>query len=570
MALAFHHTIRKESGDIELGIGSAYETLEESFDAATSNRETSLDSSLTMDTTHDLSSLSQHPMLLPSGTVNDLDGSNVTDAATTNPSPFDSPSVSKVTPANQNLIDALVGEYKWSSGGQAQTNISYSFPWTQGHSIFAGPEGSSYSTNNEPSAADLHAFNPKQISATVKAISEWSHVANIRFTEVSDNSSSAGTLRFAFSDAVDHQNWGWAYMPWPNWPSSGDIWIHSRNASAPKWEPGDSHYGALLHEIGHALGLKHPFEGAVQLPSNMDHRLNTLMSYNYPVNNVWPVAGLVNGTYGWLSYCIHPETPMVLDILAIQNLYGVNHDHRSGNDVYTFDPFKPFYKSIWDGGGTDTISVENFSTDCLIDLNEGAYSSIKYAYPANADRGGAAVTYDGTNNLGIAFNCTIENVVAGSGHDRIIGNWAPNDIHGGLGNDTLEGGAGTDTLNGGFGLDRLTGGSGADNFVFDASLHATGNIDTITDFLSGTDTIWLSLSVMSGLGPMGTLSPDAFFASATATHGEDSNDRVVYNTSTGTLYYDADGSGATEPIVIAIMETASPPLLQHDDFKVMA
>ena len=578
LVLSFNEAIAKGTGHIEIRSGAATGPLVESFDAATSSRLTFSGSALTIDPTHALLGNTRYFVVLPSGSVKDTGGNphagintfNFMTATSAPSAPSTAHAVSLVAPAQQQLIDALIGEYKWSDKGQTHTSITYSFPWSQGQSSFSGPNRSAYSKNNEPNASDRSELNSKQIAAAVHALGEWSNVANINFTQVNDNSTTAGSLRFAFSSAVDSQYWGWAYMPQPNWPSSGDIWINSKNGSDRHWGPGDANHEALLHEIGHALGLKHPFEGPVQLPSSIDHRLNTLMSYKDPANNVWPVAGEVNGEYGWLSYLVRPETPMVLDILAIQHLYGVNHHHRSGNDVYTFDPGRPFFKTIWDGGGTDTISVQNFSTDCKIDLRAGSYSSIKYVYPVNGNHGGAAVTYDGTDNLGIAFSCTLENAVGGSGNDRIMGNFAANDLQGGWGHDSIEGGAGNDSLRGGAGHDTLTGGWGQDSFVFDTVPHAATNKDTLIDFQSGTDTIVLSKSVMPALGRTGTLTADAFFASETAPQGSDSNDRVLYNTSTGTLFYDADGSGAISAIAIAVLGTPAPGSLQYSDIQIGA
>jgi hypothetical protein len=578
IVLTFHESIAKGTGKIELRVGSVDGEMVESFDVASSERVSISGSYLTVDPSLALLGGTHYFVVLPPGSVTDSQGHrflgtdtyDFTTIAKTTTTPSTAAAVSAVTPAHQMLVDALIDDVKWSNGGQPETTITYSFPWTQGESTFVGSKGSKYSTKNEPLAQQGHALNSSQISAAVQALDEWSHVANLNFVRVNDDSTSAGTLRFAFSNAVEQKYWGWAYMPSKDKPNAGDIWIQSKYRSDPKWAPGDLNHESLLHEIGHSLGLKHPFEGQVQLPSQIDHRLNTVMSYTEPSNNVWPVAGYVNGQYGWVSYTIHPETPMVLDILAIQHLYGVNQDHRSGDDVYTFDPSQPFFKTIWDGGGTDTLSIQNFSTDCRIDLNPGSYSSIKYVYPVHGNRGGATVTYDGSQNLGIAFNCTIENVRGGTGHDRIIGNVAANDLKGGLGNDTLEGGAGNDVLNGGGGQDILSGGSGQDLFVFDTALHATKNKDIITDFDSGSDAIVLSKSVMTALGPLGTLNAEAFFASTVASQGQDASDRIVYNSSTGALYYDADGSGNTAAVMIAIIGNSSPALLHYSDILVTA
>jgi serralysin len=78
-------------------------------------------------------------------------------------------------------------------------------------------------------------------------------------------------------------------------------------------------------------------------------------------------------------------------------------------------------------------------------------------------------TYTWSNNLGIAYKTTIENVKAGSGNDTVLGNDVANNLSGGAGNDTIDGGAGNDTIDGGGGDDTLNGGSGIDTLVLSGS-----------------------------------------------------------------------------------------------------
>src|SRR5256885_17002132 len=111
--------------------------------------------------------------------------------------------------------------------------------------------------------------------------------------------------------------------------------------------------------------------------------------------------------------------------------------------------------------------------------------------------------------------------------------------------DTLRGGAGDNGLNGDAGLDRLDGGSGADSFVF-SSTPTSANADVIFQFESGTDKIRLDATVMPALGASGQFAANdvRFYAATGATGGHDADDRVVYDSSTGKLIYDADGNGA--------------------------
>ena len=158
-----------------------------------------------------------------------------------------------------------------------------------------------------------------------------------------------------------------------------------------------------------------------------------------------------------------------------------------------------------------------------------------------------------------------------AGANTLTGTGYADRISGGAGNDTLNGGAGNDTLIGGAGNDSLTGGAGSDFFVFDTAPNATTNKDTITDFLSGTDKIQLSKAVMTALGStLGTLASGKFWSGAGVVAGHDSDDRIVYNTTTGALYYDADGSGSGAAVQIALLGATTHPTLLYTDLQIIA
>jgi methionine-rich copper-binding protein CopC len=365
------------------------------------------------------------------------------------PSPGTSSSSTSVGLSGTVTTDALVGGDKWGAGGQGSgVTLTFSFPWTtNATATFSGPNGvGNYSSLQEQNASVHHGFNAEQQTAARNALASWSSVANVIFSEVPDTSTNVGDIRFAWTSAPNGSNvWGWGSYPNWYWPSAGDIWVStlSTGATTDPWTLGSYNYEAIMHEIGHALGLKHPFEESPILTGTQDNRLYTIMSYTDPVNGFYPSAGTVNGTYGWITYRINPETPMVYDMAAIQYLYGANTSYHTGDDVYTFDPTKPFFKTIWDAGGSDTISVSTFTLGCEIDLTPGHYSSLRYPPPTNT--GGQTPTYDGTNNLGLAYGCIIENAIGSSGNDTLTGSSANNLLQGGPGNDALIGGGGDDT-----------------------------------------------------------------------------------------------------------------------------
>lgn len=357
-------------------------------------------------------------------------------------------------------VDALLYGTKWEDVMGNGTNLSFSFPWTSNKTAYWQ---NFYSSANEPYAASHFGLNATQRGAARDTLQSWANVANIQFTEIAEVGSQVGDFRFAWSSALAPDAWGWAGYPNSVWASAADIWMNPvlpTPSQTQSWSPSSYNYEALIHEIGHGLGLKHPgnYNGAEQgpfLPANLDTRLYTVMSYNNPANNLFATLTPDGAWYSSLDD-VNPETPMVLDIAAMQYLYGANTTYNASDDTYTFDTATPFFKTLWDAGGNDTISVSNFSQACVVDLIPGSYSSIRIlppALPAGVVYPGTGPTYDGNNNLGIAYEAIIENAIGGSGNDTLIGNNANNILDGGAGNDTLYVSLGNDTLIGGTGID---------------------------------------------------------------------------------------------------------------------
>lgn len=354
------------------------------------------------------------------------------------PTPSTSSSTSIFKQSGVSTIDPLLNEdyVKWRAGSDSVASLSYSFPWLGGADAYWQ---SDYTDTNEQKAAETFCLNDVQIAAVTSALQSWAAVSNLSFTQVSDTATNVGDFRFAFSSAVS-DSWGWCYYPDNFWASSADVWINPTYATEGEWTSGSFNYYSLIHETGHGLGLKHPGDysgtnsAGPYLPASQDYRTYSVMSYNDLHYSYLDTRQNPEQYIG-----VVPETPMVYDIAAIQYLYGANNSYQTGNNTYTFDPAVPFYKSIWDAGGTDTIDISNFSTDCTLDLRAGSYSSIFYI-----NSGTGSNLYDGSKNLGIAFGVSIENAKGGSGNDTITGNSLANTFTGGGGNDTLTGGDGLD------------------------------------------------------------------------------------------------------------------------------
>jgi Ca2+-binding RTX toxin-like protein len=173
------------------------------------------------------------------------------------------------------------------------------------------------------------------------------------------------------------------------------------------------------------------------------------------------------------------------------------------------------------------------------------------------------LTLNGTADIDGDGNAAANVITGNSGANEFHGNQGDDTIVGGAGNDSVGGGSGNDWLEGGAGNDTLGGSGDRDHFVF-RELGAA-NADLVTDMSRNWDDIRLDANAFSDLGATGRFAAgDArFFSGAGATAAHDANDRVVYDTSTGNLYYDHDGSGGDAAQLVATLQGA-PAILATD------
>lgn len=130
------------------------------------------------------------------------------------------------------------------------------------------------------------------------------------------------------------------------------------------------------------------------------------------------------------------------------------------------------------------------------------------------------------------------------------GNGLDNILVGNAGANTLRGGAGNDTLIGGAGNDVLQGSGGADRFDFDTALNAATNVDDIVDFTPADDSIYLNRSVFTAIAA-GPVSASSFVV---GTGPADADDHILYNSTTGKIFYDPDGAGAAAAVLFATVD----------------
>src|SRR3954469_20464814 len=167
-------------------------------------------------------------------------------------------------------------------------------------------------------------------------------------------------------------------------------------------------------------------------------------------------------------------------------------------------------------------------------------------------------TFNGTEgNDTLVGGADSDSINGNGGNDFLQGGGGADTVLGGAGNDTLGGNDGADWLRGGVGNDTVPGGSGQDQFAF--ADFGAANADLLTDFDAGWDNIQLEQAVFTGIGAVGRFSAGdvRFFSAPGASGGHDADDRIVYNSSTGELYYDADGNGAGAAQLIATIQNHS-------------
>lgn len=400
--------------------------------------------------------------------------------------------IKRSAPSNNIWINGLIDGEQWHSQDPT-LKINYCFIDSQGR------------TGESPTRFKSYSWTKEEKKIIKEGLANVESVANIDFHNTGTNNTNGAHLRIHLTGSITlGSRAGFAYPPTEGSEDSGIIGInknfyHSNSQTENINPKTGSFYGfSFLHEISHAIGLKHPHDnGKFSFPKFPGIKKGTYTGLDPGKfkQNAHPYTQMTYVTsVGGLEYRNEPRKRQygflknlgALDIAALQWLYSPNIKHNVEDTAY-FLPTKnkpgTGWFTIWDTGGIDTINGRNAKNSATIDLRNAtlAYNNKAGGYISSIDgvMGGFTIAHnwDGNTPQLPKDICIIENAIGGNFDDTLRGNSSNNLLIGNRGDDELIGGRGNDTLDGGRGVDRLIGGDGSDTFILTLS-----SPDHIKDF----------------------------------------------------------------------------------------
>jgi serralysin len=395
----------------------------------------------------------------------------------------------------------------------------------------------------------------------------------VSFVEVAETASTVGAIRIMRSTAPSY---AYAYYPTSTsmFSLAGDVHLNPAydrfgDTNGFQHPAGEHGYSAIIHEIGHAIGLKHPHSPSPTLPSTEDNHTNTVMSYGFPGES--------------------PGTPMGYDVLALHYIYGAR-PQRSGNDTYRMsrpavdqysaggqlylNPSLATKQAIWDSGGYNVLDLSSFtavSGGYRVDMRPLGWISSNANYQASYLIAGTVV----------GPNVTLHEVVSSGDADVIYANPAANRFGGygparTTGADVIYGATAADTVDlSGYAPGAVLQSASGSDLVLDLGVNGSirlkdyflGNMPVIT--FDGAS-LGVGIDDVSRLEGTGSAGAAVFTVSLTAP--ATSAQSVSYATVSGSAVAGSDFTAASGVLAFAVGESSktvtvavNPDSLQEPD-----
>lgn len=385
--------------------------------------------------------------------------------------------------------NAITDKLKELASGSSLHTLTYSF-------LNAAP------TSQAAGMSNFQAMSDEQKAAVRAAFDYYEQIIDVDFQETD-----AGAGNINFGTNAQDASAGYAFLPNSTGAKDQTYLYLANNAatnSGANLQAGKYGWETILHEIGHTLGLKHPGNynaggggtPGPYLSKGQDSHQFSIMSYN---DNTFTTG-------------VRSTTAEVLDVAALQYLYGANDDGSTAvSGKFTFNAGQTYLQTLWSKTGTDSIDLTGLLASSKIDLNAGTFSSISISGAVDA------LSYSGNNNVAIAYGSHINSV-------------------------------------------KLSDKAGVAESVTLNTAYLDGAFDTVSNFEATADTIGISKARFKGV------SAKTIEFGAAATNGKT---RILVNSTTGEVFYTAKGNGGTAQ-KIAQVSTKNNVVLTGTNFSVVA